>query len=55
MKRSLLCVTLFVGAFIAVDETAAVEIAIGDTKIELVGLAGYCPLDSKDWPKTPLR
>jgi hypothetical protein len=53
VKRSFLCVILFVGAFIALDETAAaVEIAIDDTKIELVGPAGYCPLDRKDWPKS---
>ena len=54
MKRSLLCVALFAGAFIAVDETAAVETAIDDTKIELVAPAGYCPLDRKGWPKSHL-
>jgi hypothetical protein len=54
VKRSLLCAALFVGAFIALDEAAAVEIAIDDTKIELVGPAGYCPLDRKDWPKSQL-
>jgi hypothetical protein len=54
VKRSLLCTALFVGAFIVLDETSAIEIAIDDAKIELVAPAGYCPLDRKDWPKTKL-
>ena len=45
VKCSLLCAAVFAGAFIAADETAAVEIAIDDTDIELVGPAGYCPLE----------
>ena len=53
MKHSLLC-ALFVFLFIALDKTAAVEIAIDDTKIELVGPTGYCPLDRNDWPESRL-
>ena len=53
MKRSLLC-ALFVSLFIALDDTAAVEIAIGDTTIELVAPTGYCPLDRDDWPESRL-
>ena len=52
MKRSLLCTALFAGAFIALDETAAIETVIDDTKIELVVPTGYCPLDRKDWPES---
>jgi hypothetical protein len=52
VKRSLLCFALFAGAFIALDETSAVEKAIDDTKIDLVAPASYCPLDEKDWPKS---
>jgi len=51
VKCSLLCAALFAGAFIAVDEAAAFEIAIDDTNIELVGPKGYCPLEQKDWPE----
>jgi hypothetical protein len=51
VKCSLLCAALFAGAFIALDETAAIEIAIDDTNIELVGPKGYCPLEQKDWPE----
>jgi len=51
VKCSLLCAALLAGAFIAVDEAAAFEIAIGDTNIELVGPKGYCPLEQKDWPE----
>lgn len=54
MKRSLLCAALFVGLVIALDDTAAVEIAIDDTKIELVAPTGYCPLDRNDWPESRL-
>jgi hypothetical protein len=54
VKRSLLCIALFVGAFIVLDETSAIEIAVDDTKIELVAPAGYCPLDRKGWPKSRL-
>ncbi|MGB8398889.1 hypothetical protein [Bradyrhizobium sp.] len=36
------------------DEPAAIEIAIGDTQIELVVPTGYCPLDRKRWPETQL-
>jgi hypothetical protein len=52
VKRSLLCTALLVGAFIALDETAAIETVIDDTKIELVVPTGYCPLDRKDWPES---
>ena len=54
MKRSLLCAALFVGAFIAVDDAAAIEIAIDDTKIEIVAPPGYCPLDKESWPQSQL-
>ena len=54
MKRSLLCVALFVGAVLARDDAAAIEIAIGDTKIELVAPTGYCPLDKSSWPESQL-
>jgi hypothetical protein len=53
VKHSLLC-ALFVSLFIALDDTAAVEIAIGDTTIELVAPTGYCPLDRNDWPESRL-
>jgi hypothetical protein len=53
MKYSLLC-ALLVSLFIALDNTAAVEIAIGDTTIELVEPTGYCPLDRSDWPESRL-
>jgi hypothetical protein len=52
VKCSLLCFALFAGAFIALDETSAVESAIDDTKIDLVAPASYCPLEAKDWPKS---
>jgi hypothetical protein len=52
VTRSLLCTALFIGAFIALDETAAIEMVIDDTKIELVVPTGYCPLDRKDWPES---
>ena len=54
MKRSLLCAALFVAAVIALDDAAAIEVAIGDTKIELVAPTGYCPLERKDWPEGQL-
>jgi hypothetical protein len=54
MKRSLLCAALLVSIFIALDDTAAVEIAIDDTTIELVAPTGYCPLDRNDWPESRL-
>jgi len=54
VKRSLLCVAFFAGAVLALDETAAIEIAIDDTKIELVGPTGYCPLDKSSWPESQL-
>jgi hypothetical protein len=54
VKRSLLCVALFVGAVLARDDAAAIEIAIGDTKIELVAPTGYCPLDKSSWPESQL-
>jgi hypothetical protein len=53
VKHSLLC-ALFVSLFIALDDTAAVEIAIDDTTIELVAPTGYCPLDRNDWPESQL-
>ena len=52
MKRSLLCVAFFAGAVLALDDAAAIEIAIDDAKIELVVPTGYCPLDRKDWPES---
>jgi hypothetical protein len=54
VKRSLLCAALLVAAVIALGDAAAIEIAIGDTKIELVAPTGYCPLDRKDWPDSQL-
>ena len=54
MKRSLLCTALLVGAFIGLDETAAIETVIDDTRIELVVPTGYCPLGRKDWPESRL-
>jgi len=54
VKCSLLRAAFFVGAFIALDETAAIEIAIDDTRIELVGPKGYCPLDKSRWPESQL-
>jgi hypothetical protein len=54
VKHSLLCAAFFVGLVIALDDTAAVEIAIDDTKIELVAPTGYCPLDRNDWPESRL-
>jgi hypothetical protein len=54
VKRSLLRAAFFVGAFIVLDETAAIEIAIEDTRIELVGPKGYCPLDKSSWPESQL-
>ena len=56
MKRSLLRAVLFVGAFIALDDAAAVEIAIeiDNTRIELVAPKGYCPLGRSDWPQSQL-
>jgi hypothetical protein len=52
VKRSLLCIALFAGAFIALDETAAIETVIDDTIVELVVPTSYCPLDRKDWPES---
>ena len=54
MKRSLLCVAFFAGAVLALDDAAAIEIAIADTKIELVAPTGYCPLDKSSWPESQL-
>ena len=54
MKRSLLCVAFFAGAVLALDDAAAIEIAIDDTKIELVAPKGYCPLDKSSWPESQL-
>ena len=54
MKRSLLCVAFFAGAVLALDDAAAIEIAIDDAKIELVAPTGYCPLDKSSWPESPL-
>ena len=54
MKRSLLCVAFFAGAVLARDDAAAIEIAIADTKIELVAPTGYCPLDKSSWPESQL-
>ena len=53
MKHLFLCVAL-IGLFIAVDDAAAVEIAIDNTAIELVAPMGYCPLDRNDWPESSL-
>jgi hypothetical protein len=54
VKRSLLCVAFFAGAVLALDDAAAIEIAIDDTKIELVAPTGYCPLDKSSWPESQL-
>jgi len=54
VKRSLLCVAFFAGAVLALDDAAAIEIAIADTKIELVAPTGYCPLDKSSWPESQL-
>jgi len=49
-----LCAVPISGLFIAFDNTAAVEIAIDGTKIELVAPTSYCPLDRNDWPESRL-
>src|SRR5262249_9033209 len=49
-----LCVALFAGLFVVTDDTAAVEVAIGDTTVEVVAPTGYCPLDSSNWPESHL-
>jgi hypothetical protein len=60
VKRSLLRALLFVvalifaGAFIALDDAAAIEIAIDNAKIELVAPTGYCLLDKSSWPESQL-
>jgi hypothetical protein len=59
MRHPLLCAVLFIGLFIALDfialdDAAAVEAAIDDTKIELVAPPGHCPLDKNDWPDSLL-
>ena len=62
MKRSLPRAVLFVGvfifagSFIALDDAAAIEIAIeiDDTRIALVAPKGYCPLEQSDWPRSQL-
>jgi hypothetical protein len=54
VTRSLLRAALFVGAFTALDDAAAIEIAIDDTRIELAAPSGYCPLDRKGWPGSQL-
>jgi len=54
VKHSLLCVVCFVALFFALDDAAAVETTIGDTAIELVAPARYCPLDRSDWPESQL-
>jgi hypothetical protein len=62
VKRSQLRAVLFAGAFIfasafiAIDDAAAVEMAIeiDDTRIELAAPKGHCPLDRKDWPQSQL-
>jgi hypothetical protein len=62
VKRSLLRAISFAGAFIfaglfiALDDAAAIEIAIelDDTRIELVAPKGYCPLERSDWPRSQL-
>jgi hypothetical protein len=60
VKRSLLrallfaAAVIFAGAFIALDDAAAIEIAIDDAKIELVAPTGYCPLDKSSWPESQL-
>jgi hypothetical protein len=47
---------IFAGTFIALDDAAAIEIAIelDDTRIELVAPKGYCPLERSDWPQSQL-
>jgi hypothetical protein len=54
VKHSFLCAVLLAGLFLAPDDAAAVEIAIGDTAIELVAPTDYCPLDRDDWPESGL-
>ena len=54
MKCSLLRAVLFVGVLVALDDAAAIEIAIDDTKIELITPKGYCPLDQSSWPESQL-
>jgi hypothetical protein len=54
VKCLLLRAVLFVGALVVLDGAAAVEIAIDDTKIELVAPKGYCPLDQSSWPESQL-
>jgi hypothetical protein len=54
VRRSLLCTALFAGAFITLDEPAAIEIATGDTQIELFVPTSHCPLDRKGWPESQL-
>jgi hypothetical protein len=54
VRRSLLCVALFVAACAALDETAAIDTTIDDTKIKLTAPTGYCPLEPKDWPEFQL-
>jgi len=39
---------------LALDSAAAIEVAIGDTTIELVAPTGYCPLDRDSWPESQL-
>ena len=47
---------IFAGTFIALDDAAAIEIAIelDDTRIELVPPKGYCPLERSNWPQSQL-
>jgi hypothetical protein len=54
VKRSLLRAAFFAGAFIALEDAAAIEIAIDDTIIELVAPKGQCPLDRSSWPGSQL-
>ena len=54
MKRSLLCVAFFAGAVLALDDAAAIEIAIDDAKAGVVAPTGYCPLDKSSWPESQL-
>jgi hypothetical protein len=62
VKRSLLRTALvagafiFAGAFIAIGDAAATEIAIeiDGARIELVAPKGYCPLERSDWPLSQL-
>jgi hypothetical protein len=53
VKRPFLCSVLLV-LFLAPDNAAAIEIAIGDTTIQLVAPTDYCPLDRNDWPESRL-